>query len=560
MAHTHHVFRRLTQRLEVERDLAAFRRRYGFLKRCGGQRSSGRLLIVSLSDWVAQVKVELMLATALRLRDWQAVIMTWSSCRHAPRYFRSAGIGEFIWFDREVAQAEPDVAIGEARADELLRGARSIQDVLCLRERGVFVGRHVLSTLVRESLQGRLDLSEPATFSRVRQRVAASIQTAMTAERILERVNPDAVLFLEKGYSPFAEIYDVAVNRGLNVIHWQHAHRSDALALKRYTDANRHVHCFSVSEATWERARQMPWREQHERELNEELIGRYRSGSWFNRKFHHYNKRVKSPQEVRQQLGLDPAKKTAVIFSHVLWDATFFFGVNLFDDYEQWLIETVKAACENVQLNWVVKIHPDYVWKLKMLGGGQARDHLAVQANVGALPKHVTVLHPDTDLSTGSLFEVMDYCLTVRGTIGIEASCFGIPVLTAGTGRYAGLGFTIDSDSPAEYLQRLRHLHDVPRMSPQQTELARRHAYALLRLRPCPFTTFEVIQESLNRLGHPLGHNVAIRAHSLQQVQRAQDLQWFADWVGGSRAEDFCLPLPSGEADVAASLSSATIA
>ena len=34
------------------------------------------------------------------------------------------------------------------------------------------------------------------------------------------------------------------------------------------------------------------------------------------------------------------------------------------------------------------------------------------------------------------LFKVIDYGITVRGTIGIELPCFGIPVITAGTGRY----------------------------------------------------------------------------------------------------------------------------
>ncbi len=83
-----------------------------------------------------------------------------------------------------------------------------------------------------------------------------------------------------------------------------------------------------------------------------------------------------------------------------------------------------------------------------------------------------------------SLFGVMDYCLTVRGTAGIEAARLGVPVLTAGPARYSGLGFTIDSASRAEYLARVARIQDTPPLSDEQRELAERFAYGLFVLRP----------------------------------------------------------------------------
>ena len=110
----------------------------------------------------------------------------------------------------------------------------------------------------------------------------------------------------------------------------------------------------------------MDWSSNQDRELMRDLAESYKSGTWFNRKFLHDGKRIKTASEVRDQLGLDPSKKTAVIFSHVLWDATFFYGEGLFDDYETCLLQTVRAACGNKRLNWVIKLHPDLVWKLKL--------------------------------------------------------------------------------------------------------------------------------------------------------------------------------------------------
>src|SRR5207247_2842701 len=174
-------------------------------------------------------------------------------------------------------------------------------------------------------------------------------------------------------------------------------------------------------------------------------------------------KRVKAAEEGREQLGLDPGKKTAVVFSHLLWDATFFYGTDVFDNYEEWLVETVRAACRNPSLNWVIKLHPANIWKVRREDPtADFMEERVLRQRVGPLPAHVKVVRPETDINTYSFFLVMDYCLTVRGTIGMEAPCYVIPVVTAGTGRYSGRGFTVDSRDRDEYLARLAALETVP--------------------------------------------------------------------------------------------------
>lgn len=81
--------------------------------------------------------------------------------------------------------------------------------------------------------------------------------------------------------------------------------------------------------------KKMPWSPELDNEILDSLEEGYRLGTWFNRKFLLQGKQIKNTDEVRKQLGLDLSKKTAVVFSHVLWDATFFYGKNLFEDYEK---------------------------------------------------------------------------------------------------------------------------------------------------------------------------------------------------------------------------------
>ena len=539
---------RLRHLAQVRADYAAFQRAYGFLAEgVQDEDPSRRLLIVSLTDWVAQIKSEVMLATALRLRGVTPWVVTDSRHRQAMQYFRSCGITRFVLFDRETAAQRHQERPLHRVARELLAGAPTFQTLLQAQYRGVSIGRHVLSSIVRKLLTGRVELGNAEVRRLLYPFLLQALRAVHTSEALLDRVSPCLVLFLEKGYSPYGELFDVAVNRHLNTIQWFQPHRSDALAFKRYTHENRHRHPFSLSEQTWEAVKRMAWTEARAHELTQEISGRYADGSWFSRKFLRDHTSVKSVDAVRQHLALNPTKKTAVIFSHVLWDATFFYGDNLFNDYEQWLVETVKAACANPAVNWIVKLHPDYTWKLKNMGvKGKPRDYQALQDGVGRLPDHVKVIAPETDLSACSLFPVTDYCLTVRGTVGIEMACAGIPVITAGTGRYSGLGFTLDSQTSAEYLARIRSIQHLAPLTPDQIQLAKRYAYALFRLRPCVCRTFELVQWPLHRVGHPLDHNVVIRARCWKDITNAEDLQRIAAWAMDSDGEDFLSSWPEG--------------
>lgn len=273
-----------------------------------------------------------------------------------------------------------------------------------------------------------------------------------------------------------------------------------------------------------------------------EFAESYQKGTWFNRRYLHQDKKIKSRDEVIQQLCLDPNKKTAVVFSHVLWDATFFYGTSIFQDYEMWLIETVKAACKNSNLNWLIKLHPDLVWKLKYeKHTGELRDSIAIRSAVGNLPDHVKVIGPETDVSTLSFFQITDVCVTVRGTIGIEMACYGIPVLTAGTGRYAGLGFTVDSATKDEYLSRLADAHMMPRLADAQVELARRFGYMLFMRRPWPAHTFQLVKKPMNSVGDPLDTNIEFQPKSGLELAEATDLEQLALWLQSEQA-DFIRP------------------
>ena len=75
-----------------------------------------------------------------------------------------------------------------------------------------------------------------------------------------------------------------------------------------------------------------------------------------------------------------------------------FYGESLFDDYEQWLVETVRAAIANPRLNWIVKVHPVNVWRSRMDGAALVQLEAEVSAaSISArCPAHVKLMAADT--------------------------------------------------------------------------------------------------------------------------------------------------------------------
>jgi hypothetical protein len=191
-------------------------------------------------------------------------------------------------------------------------------------------------------------------------------------------------------------------------------------------------------------------------------------------------------------IGLDPAKPTAVIFPHMFWDASFTWGRDLFENYEVWFKEVLAIASANKNLNWIVKVHPANTTKNVRDGyKGEHSELVALREVCDPLPNHIFLLPPESEISTLSVYRVMDYCLTVRGTPGIEAPAFGKVALTAGTGRYDRHGFTRDSKSAQDYLERIKRLHEEPRMTASEIELARRFAFGIFLMRPAVFSTLK---------------------------------------------------------------------
>lgn len=532
--------KRLWDRGCIEADLAVWQWHTSPLQRAVRMQANRTVLFCDLMTMLSTAKVEALFAAALGVRGVVPVVLLKARDPVIMRVFSVCSETRFVFLDDYLSENIWQEAMEEA--GRLLGHAPDLEALADLEVHGFRTGRNVLSRVVRGFRVGCLDPAKSEHMTALRNVLAESLAVSRAASNMLETLAPDKAIFLEKGYTPAGEIYDACLLKGVDTVQWLGAPQLGHLLFKRYTLATRADHPFSLGDDSWEQIRRMPWGPAEDARVLDKIASHYQTGAWYNRQQLQVGKRIMPREEVRERLGVGQERRLAVVFAHILYDATFFYGSSLYPDYEQWLVETVRSAIANPELDWVVKVHPVNVWRSRMDRAPMEQLEARVLAQeFGTLPSHVSLMPADTEINTYSLFSAIDFGLTVRGTIGMELPCFGVPVVTAGTGRYSGRGFTIDPPDQQAYRQLLATLHERPVLAPDQVELARKYAYGAFFLRPYPLRSFTLVNDARSFGVAALQQSVAVDRDAALGAIRDGDLADIADFILDGRREDLLL-------------------
>lgn len=184
------------------------------------------------------------------------------------------------------------------------------------------------------------------------------------------------------------------------------------------------------------------------------------------------HKVTRSKRELEDDYGLKSGLPLIIVMAHVMTDAPHSFFPMLHLDYEEWIIHTVLALAKNSRINFLVKEHPS----AEMYGEGELLRRVLGEIGWGSrlLPKEVHTI---------SVLSSADVVVTCGGTIGVEASVKGIPVVLAAKPPYAGKGFTIEPKSAVQYEELLiSGVEQLARLTDDQVWIAKKVAYVMFEL------------------------------------------------------------------------------
>ncbi|HEY2935757.1 MAG TPA: hypothetical protein VGJ25_04105, partial [Gaiellaceae bacterium] len=73
----------------------------------------------------------------------------------------------------------------------------------------------------------------------------------------------------------------------------------------------------------------------------------------------------------------------------------------------------------------------------------------------------------------------------------------------------------------------------------EQVGLAKKHAYALFKLRQTHFTSFRSIFKPVEQIDDPYEATVEVAARTPEELARSEDLRRFGEWAARSRDLDY---------------------
>lgn len=178
-----------------------------------------------------------------------------------------------------------------------------------------------------------------------------------------------------------------------------------------------------------------------------------------------------SKEEIEKTMKIDLNKKNVFVFAHCLTDGPHTCPELFYQDFFQWLDETLKLASQVSGINWIVKFHPDrFIRNI-----AERKGENIIKKKYGGIEN--IYFFPD-NYSIASVVPIADVIVTACGEVGEEMSCFGIPTVAAGKPYYAKMSYAHSFSQKEKYEETLKMIECIEKMSEEEVKDAKKFFYA----------------------------------------------------------------------------------
>ena len=487
-------------------------------------KSSDKLVVFSeLCTSLTSIKVNCLLAITLKGKFDIIVIFP----KYSPFYeffYKMIGIKRFIYLNQPLSN------LNQKKIDKTWNLLDLKKNLLNYTYESVRVGKFIGSRILRDNKIGKLYFDK-INNEQIKIYFYDSILKIENFKKIVKKFKINFLICNERGYTPSGEIFEVALKNNIKCIQWFGSPIDKYHSLKSYNWNMRDHHPLKLQKNTINKLLKADVKKGISSQVMLHLKDQYFRKKGFNRQNLQKNTIIYSKSQLKKKLKIYDNKKICTVFTHIFDDATFFYGKSLFSSYEEWLKNVLLVSERITNVNWIIKIHPANI----------LRDNISLEEKLinkifKKIPKNIIIVKPNTDINTFSFFNSIDYALTVRGTVGCELACHGVPVITAGTGRYSHQGFTIDPKSKKEFLNILYKLDRIKKLTPKQIKLARIYTYGSLIARSIKMDGIK-IEYNYNGLSLEKSNLVDI-PKSYDDLLKKSDVKNILNWIEKNAVDD----------------------
>ncbi|MBI4283700.1 MAG: hypothetical protein HY663_04440 [Chloroflexi bacterium] len=306
--------------------------------------------------------------------------------------------------------------------------------------------------------------------------LASGIVMADACVKLLDEYRPNVVCMLNGILFAESILYELAVQRSINVITHEVGTRVNTIVFSR----KRNI--IFDPDVAWKQYGNIPLDTKENTCLDLLMESRKRSEGELIRLWLHPDEDVES---VRACLQMDQKKPVVLLFTNLMWDTSLIDQNIVFKDAIDWLLRTVGFFFHKPEVQLVIRVHPAEVRS----DGHIPKEKMTeiISASFPKLPPHIKVIPPDSDISSYVLMSMAASAIVYVSSAGLEMATMGKPVIVPSRVHYGRKGFTYNVKTSEEYFRLLENVSSMPPLSEVQVELARRYAYLFYAQMMIPF-------------------------------------------------------------------------
>src|SRR3989338_3225840 len=264
--------------------------------------------------------------------------------------------------------------------------------------------------------------------------------------RILQKVKPDRVITNDSYYGMWALMQRLCQERSIPFYsHWSGT-RKGAWCYA-YNDASLNLN-FSPS---WKNFAKIPLKLSQKKKVTKWLDERCKGKDMVldAASIQTYKSKVFNLEIIKKN------RPIALLLANVVWDQAALNKETFFKGMMEWIVETIHWFSKHSEYQLIIKPHP--IELHPAIPKTQESVLSVLQNRRIEISSNVIILPSDVQMTAYQLFDYADVGLVYTSTSGIEMSARGIPVITAGSAPFRGLGFTVDPGSKKEYEEYLKN-------------------------------------------------------------------------------------------------------
>lgn len=342
---------------------------------------------------------------------------------------------------------------------------------------------HVTSGLMRVFKISRIPNERIALLKKYAQ---TSFRTFQATRNMIQKYQPDHVLLSHGTYSTWGSLIEACRQENVHSIVWGRGYVGSGNIMATQNGS----YLFRNSKE--------PISNFEDIELNPiqiEKVKAYFAGKRNLKKtvdyvnYYKNNGDISSRVDVRKELNLDPNRKIFGMFPNIPWDGQAFSYSEAFPSIREFIVSTIEWM-KNQDAYLIIRAHP--AEKHSQTKGQLETFQDILFELYPSLPENVIFLPADHTISSYQLEEHIEVALLYAGTLGLEFTVNGTPVVQVGNNANSSKGFIFEPGTQDEYLSMLnRGLQSELKLTEEMKRNCMKYAYHWVFRRHFPETTVE---------------------------------------------------------------------